>query len=245
MNPFNVALEFISEDNRIRRSYGPVSAEQMLHKHESLLPPYLLAGKTILDLGSCLGATGHWALSHDSSRYTGVEMQNTYVEKSRALLEKYHAGAYEIIESDIRTWLTADTQTYDIVCLFGIVHAHVDYYGILRAASQKARELVVVEEVHPAQKPGVNAVFFSEAEAVNLADEDASVTGRGVRLTPGGLAFVMADFGFSAEGPLEPNPDEFRYRMRFTRRNEPLLSAMDDTAHEKKGRRTDWNSDLI
>ena len=87
-NCFETAPEFVDEDNRQFRTHNPVTKEQMRNKHEVLFPEHLIKGKTVLDLGSCLGATGHWCLSHGAAHYTGVEVQKEYAALAAKLLDE-------------------------------------------------------------------------------------------------------------------------------------------------------------
>ena len=45
--------------------------------------------KTVLDLGSCLGAAGYFAIKTVAKEYIGVEAQTHYVDLSKNLLSKY------------------------------------------------------------------------------------------------------------------------------------------------------------
>ena len=92
---FELQPEFIDLDPRKNRpkqtkddqgfdilSY-PVTIEFMNLRHSVMVPPEIIKGKTILDVGSCMGATGAWSLYHGAKDYTGVEIQKYYLNKSR------------------------------------------------------------------------------------------------------------------------------------------------------------------
>ena len=151
MKPFDAAPEFIDLDNRTQRVRSPISKEQMHNKHEAALPPELVRGKRILDLGSCLGATGHWCLSHGASSYVGVEVQEEYVRLSRELLEKYHPGKYEIVHTGIEEWLNGKHDTFDVVVLFGVIYVFVDYYSILKKVCASCDQTLVIESLYPSR----------------------------------------------------------------------------------------------
>jgi cyclopropane fatty-acyl-phospholipid synthase-like methyltransferase len=147
---FETAPEFVDEDNRQFRTHNPVSKEQMRNKHEVLFPEYLIKGKTILDLGSCLGATGHWCLSHGAAHYTGVEVQKEYTSLAAKLLEKYHPGKSETLCMSLEQFFETNTKQYDVVALLGVLYVFVDYYSILKKLTDIAKEQLIFENLsHP------------------------------------------------------------------------------------------------
>ena len=91
---FEKAPEFIEQDVRKWRDYIPINRLSLTTKCEALLPKTLIEGKTVLDLGSCLGAMGHWALSYGAKSYHGVEVQDKFVDQSRILLKRWGNKAF-------------------------------------------------------------------------------------------------------------------------------------------------------
>ena len=70
-NIFEIATEFVDYDNRkFRMIHNKTSSEVLQNKFEVQLPIELINDKTILDLGSCLGAAGHYSLTHGAKHYT-------------------------------------------------------------------------------------------------------------------------------------------------------------------------------
>jgi SAM-dependent methyltransferase len=257
MSPFDAAPEFVEWDNRQFRPHNPVTQEQMHNKHEVLFPASLVRDKTILDLGCALGTTGHWCLSHGATRYSGVETQNTSAEKARELLEKYHPGESEIIQNSIQTYLEGPSETFDIVSALGVLYVFTDYYSILKNMCARARETVTLECIYPYGfrfREDFMGVQFLNNSDINLADENASLVGRGARISPSGLQFIMKDFGFeSKEGQLRPAPitgstDVYnsmnvrgpRFLMRFTRTGSAHMNLSQDLAGKRTGKRTQW-----
>lgn len=211
MSCFDQAPEFVDEDNRRFREENPVSNNLMEAKHEALLPPDMVKGKTVLDLGCCLGATGHWCLSHGAAHYTGVEVQDDYVEGARRLLGKYHPGKFTIEQMGIEKWLdSAGTRQFDIVCMLGVIYVFTDYYSILKACAKVCRDILVIEGMYPdgwAQNKDFRGVVFFDNQGINLADIKGEAVGRGTRISPKGLQWLMPEFGFSsAEGVILPRP---------------------------------------
>ena len=105
MNIFDQAPEFIEWDNRQFRKTNQVTAESTYNRLSVQLPTWLVKDATVLDLGSCLGAAGHMALTNGASYYTGVEIQDKYVNDSRTILSKYWPGKFDIVKDEIEGFL--------------------------------------------------------------------------------------------------------------------------------------------
>jgi SAM-dependent methyltransferase len=260
MNPFDEAPEFVGEDNRQNRVFNPVTRQQMHNKHEVLFPSSLIRGKTILDLGCALGATGHWCLSNGATKYTGIEAQETYAKKARTLLDKYHANKFEVIQNSIESYLESTRETFDIVAVLGVLYVFTDYYSILRKITSVARETVIVESMYPPiaiTNPHFSGVEFISYQHINLADENASLEGRGSRLSPKGFGFIMEEFGFVTEGLISPRKitesvdvyNRFdvagpRFLLNFSRKKQAQTSLSLDLQNmqkKKMGKKHYWS----
>ena len=78
MSVFQKFPQFIETDVRQHRQIGyGVNANFMSARYEILLPTELVQGKTVLDLGCCVGSAGAWVLDCGAKSYTGVEIQST------------------------------------------------------------------------------------------------------------------------------------------------------------------------
>jgi SAM-dependent methyltransferase len=257
---FEAAPEFITRDHRRDRSFYPVTIDNMHRKHMVLLPPETLVGKSVLDLGCCLGATGHWALSNGAVRYVGIEAQHEYVEVARELLTKHHGDAAEVVEQSIESWLETNTDVYDIVCLFGVLYAFTDYYSVLVQSASCCRETIAIESVyHDRARLGEDfcGVQFVDDQHINLATGNASLVGRGSRVSPAGLAFVLRDVGFETSGvrvpvppqsgidvyAIEPKPgSRGRFLIRFDRTGNTRPALSDDLRGARTGAIIPWKT---
>jgi 2-polyprenyl-3-methyl-5-hydroxy-6-metoxy-1,4-benzoquinol methylase len=161
VNVFSTQPEWIGDDDRIHRPIvvpsptksGPslsykIEPEFMYHRHRVMLPPELIKDKTILDIGSCMGATGAWCLANGAKHYTGIEKLERYVKPSTALFTKYfNPTQFDIIQSDISEFET--DQQYDIVVVSGMLYAVFDSFGFMEKVSKLCRETIIVDTVHP------------------------------------------------------------------------------------------------
>lgn len=261
MYPFDSASEFVDLDNRRFRSYYPISKTHLHNKHEILFPKELIEGKSVADLGSCMGATGHWCLSMGASRYVGVEVQKEYADLSKQLLGKYHSSKFSIEQKSIEEWLNNNTDTFDIVCMLSVLWAFTDYYSILKKMCA-ITDTVIIEGPYPDRDQfplDFCGVHFMEDHLMTLAGGQQSLTGRAARISPKGLEFLMQDFGFvSAEGILHPHPNTeskdmhndtenaraYLYMMRFTRTEDKKENISEDLQGQRRGRIVPWRSHL-
>jgi len=98
ISPFILAPNFATTDERQRRVLNPITALTLEVKCAALLPPDMVKGRSVLDLGACLGAMCHWSLFHGASSVVAVETQENFCERMEGLLK----GA-------LHTWPTTTT----------------------------------------------------------------------------------------------------------------------------------------
>lgn len=151
-NIFNEQPEFISTDPRNERpewlAYR-IDPEFMRKRHEILLPGDALQGKSVLDLGSCNGASGAWALSHGATSYTGVELQAGYAEKSSEILAKYYPPErWKIIQASVEDFLSKPTGKFDVIIALGVVHAFANIAGFLNTIASRS-QFIAIDGTHP------------------------------------------------------------------------------------------------
>jgi 2-polyprenyl-3-methyl-5-hydroxy-6-metoxy-1,4-benzoquinol methylase len=143
---FDSYPEFIESDVRKNRPTTTISSESLSKRCEVLLPKWFIEGKTILDLGHCMGAFGHWALSNGASHYTGVDIQTQFCEKSKTLLGKYWDNSkFTIVQSDVENFLKTTTMKYDIIVAAGVIHGYMNPIGLVQLMSDVSSEYIVIE----------------------------------------------------------------------------------------------------
>jgi hypothetical protein len=149
---FNKRPEFILSDPRQHRPATwqyTVSADLMTKRHLLFFNKSSLVGKRVLDLGSCCGATGAWVLDRGAAHYTGVELQNKFVNTSRTVLSQYYdTDRWNIVNSGVEEFLSNCTEKYDIVIMVGVLHCLFDYQKILRIITDIGQE-AIIECFHP------------------------------------------------------------------------------------------------
>ncbi len=101
MKQFNE--ELLSTDwrrNRPQKFGFRMTDQKTIHKHQRLLPPELVKGKTILDIGSYISQTGDWCLNHGATKYTGVEIIKEFANKYNVpvrVLSSFNEGSGTLI----------------------------------------------------------------------------------------------------------------------------------------------------
>jgi len=177
MSIFDNAPEFIDLDNRKHRYKQTTSKESLTEKLLVQLPEDLIKGKTVLDLGSCLGAAGHHALSYGASFYTGVEIQDYYAATSRELLSKHWGNnLFEIVQQDIEQFLDiaiSENKKYDYVLAAGVIYGFVDIVGILKKISKVARHFIMIDTLT------VHVTTDDDKSGIIIVNEQGMVKGKG------------------------------------------------------------------
>lgn len=262
-NFFDLYPEFAEVDGRRNRKWVPVTTETLSNRHEVALPKEVIIGKTILDLGSCLGATGQWCLAHGATHYTGVEVQPAMVNTSRELLSKHWDHTkFTIIEQDVEQFLNSVTVKYDVVVMFGVIYAFIDTYGILKKVTSICNDTVLIDSHYPFIKNESNVplLMLNKKQHINSSEDGMAYTGLGCVPNPRALNIIMASLGFvNSEDKLLPKTLEdknthdtystllkihdfkypARYMMRFRNAGKPLLKpvsaavANDDVSTKK------------
>lgn len=207
-SPFELEPDFYLRDNRFHREVTPVNGKTLEAKHSVALPEWVVKGKTILDLGSCLGATGHWCLFHGATEYTGIELQTAYSSISNELLGRHwNSNQFKIINSEISAFLNAcEDQKYDVVIAAGVLYAFLDYYSILKNISRVARQWVVIESLNSQKMPpGFMGVEISKSSTMTLPENRERAQGLGSIVSFRALSVLMEHFGFvDTENLLRP-----------------------------------------
>lgn len=255
---FNKYQEFIENDDRRDRSVSPIISETFSNRHEVALPQELIEGKTILDLGSCLGATGHWCLAHGAKYYVGVEAQSEAVSKSKELLSNYWKDEqYYISQSDFNAYLDEcieDGLKFDIVVAFGVIYGHVDYYSFLRKITKVADKYIIADCRYPKLTSLKDKVVeLNDSQFVHAqGSQTLNFVGAGSRISPDALRLVMQTLGWDNKGRLiypeaVPNSNDIdmyltlleyprsinlptRYLTRFEKADDVVASASDVVA---------------
>lgn len=213
-SPYQEHPGFYDLDNRKTRVLSPINKEQLEHRHAAMFAEWNLKDKTVLDLGSCLGATGQWVLFHGAKHYTGVEAQHGYVKKSKALLS-HHDSKATIIHASIEEFLESNTTKYDVVVMLGVIYAFIDYYKILRQVTSICKENLLIEGIYPYPpigNPKASVVEICAKQPMVVADVEQHVQGVGSRMSPSALDIVMGSLGFESIGK-HPMPRRMTFAL--------------------------------
>lgn len=201
---FEAHREFVHNDNRKDRANTPVTPETLTYKHEAMAPISLVNGKTILDLGSCIGATGHWCLSHGAKKYTGIEFQQEYVDLSTLLLSNHWSSEkFSIVKNDIEDFLRTCQEKYDIVFACGVIYGFLNLHEILTLICSAANQSVIIDTMYPNEMPTLYSSII-EIPAIQLMVKAGggkrSYEGIGSRPSPVALKRLMKNLGFNTDG---------------------------------------------
>jgi len=220
-NIFHDQPEFIDLDQRNHRpqNYGyAITPEFMLNRHEIIFPPELIRNKKILDLGSCLGATGAWCLSHGASCYHGVEIHEEFVNKSIYCLEKYYSEkSWTISKCSIEEFLNSSIEHFDILVASGIMYGASDVFNLLSLFIKNA-DFIIIESMQTqtifhekiltnetikmiAQDPHIvdyleNTAYIAVGNRMMVAPDEKTILFPGFNPSMGALKYIMKQLGF-------------------------------------------------
>jgi hypothetical protein len=193
---FHPESPFVLRDSRRHRPVLPTTAESLNQKHSLLLPPDVARSRTVLDLGCCIGATGHWVLAHGASRYVGVELQAGFAQVATELLAG-EAGA-RVLQVDSDDYLAQAAEPFDVVCALGLAHGLFDPLWTIRRAAARAREYFCFEDFGCNQP--VPALIVELSTPMPIAGEQAGTVGFGWTISPQAMAQIMRFLGFEEDG---------------------------------------------
>jgi cyclopropane fatty-acyl-phospholipid synthase-like methyltransferase len=239
---FDQYNEFVEFDSRKDRPTAPVSSETLERRFEVMLPEWLVSGKRILDIGSALGAAGHWCLSKGATSYTGVEIQDNYRLTSHALLSKYW-NDFDLVKT-----LDQIDGKYDIVLAAGVIHGFFDPYQTIKTISKFSSSYILIETV--SVEDDVPKIILAEQKMINQNDVNNPFSGWTSLPNQSALSIIMKENGFIIDGePLFPKrtsahdayndatKDGFpmRYIVRYKKHNTKLTKLEDSISTDTPG----------
>jgi SAM-dependent methyltransferase len=258
MNFFDDYLEFIDADPRKDRGMTQVTSESMSKRCEASLPAWLVKDKTVLDLGSCFGSYGHWALKNGAKHYTGVELQKHFAEKSRDLLAKHwQEGDYSIVMQDALDFVKDGESfgvKYDVVIASGLIHGYTDVIQLIQKIAAVSAEYVIIESleieepdfpeikfkpyrmVMPKLNDNGNYRFYEGYtpivgfKALTLLLNECGYSSDGGRITPDNIVTTFDLYNKDIDGTITPN----RYIGRF-KRSKTIKISLQDHIESNKG----------
>jgi len=226
-SPFDIEPRFIKLDNRKNRPLVPITKEFLEKLHILLLPQWMLKNKNVLDLGSCIGATGQWCLYYGAKSYTGVEVQKENTNISKELLKPYK-NKIKIINNSIEEFLKKNEKKFDIVILSGILYVFIDYYSILKKISKTCNGHIVILNMYPNINKNKHSIIELNQSGINLADTDKTLSSVGSKISPKALNIIMNSLGFFSKEGVLSNESSLRgfshkkfdrYLIRFEKKN--------------------------
>ena len=150
--------EFITDDTRYHDPDDPttnskeaprgqlITFEKSEEKHKFLLPEKICENNSVLDLGSCLSASGAWVLEHGAMFYTGVEIDDYNHEMATKNLKKYFSPSlWTLHKQSVLDWFKEHQDPYDVVFAGGILYAHEDQIDFLTRCANLTKKYLIIE----------------------------------------------------------------------------------------------------
>jgi SAM-dependent methyltransferase len=192
---FTADSPFVVRDNRRFRPVLPTTARTLNRRHSLLMPPRVLKGRTVLDLGCCLGATGYWALSLGAKGYHGVEHQRGYADEARRLFAGKRNA--KVVREDAVRYLARSTGRYGVVAIMGLLHGLYDPLFALWEAARRAERYLCFEDF--GRRGSAPAMVANPLSPMPVAGEAASTVGFGWEIGPKAMEAIMDFLGFGPD----------------------------------------------
>jgi len=147
--------EFVDTDPRQSRPDAQgggyrIDAEFQYNKHSTCLPAHALKGKTVLDLGCCVAATGAWCLSAGAQHYVGVELQQKFYQQSvKNLQGRFDNSQWAVYDQSVVDFLQSNTQQFDIVVMFGILYQSIYFENLIQGVLKTQPTRIVIDSMSP------------------------------------------------------------------------------------------------
>lgn len=226
-NIFEQDTEFVDLDPRRLRTQQQVTTESLYKRLLVQLPESIVLNQTVLDLGSCLGAAGHFSLTLGARHYTGVEIQDYYVNHSTATLGKYWPkDKFTIVHQNVEDFLDYAIQAgqrFDTVVASGIVYVFLDAISLLKKISQVTNKFIVIDSLNlPSDNRGTMLVrtngFTGQVNGKETLNP--SYIGATSLISIPALDIVMSTLSFKSEGRLYPafitgTPDPYNTEVQL------------------------------
>lgn len=216
---FDNYIDFVNSDVRKDRHLLTVTSESLSKRCDAIMPEFVINKKTVLDLGSAVGAMGHYALCNGATYYTGVEIQQEYRTRSNALLTKYHNSGWKILND-----INQVDEKYDVVIACGFIHGFFDVFGILKTICNLSNKYVIIETNDPRlvvfnidstnkkwnrKSPRPTITFPTDMSMVthnSISNEYVPHKGIGPLPNKEAIDMIMSVYGFIEDSRIYPEP---------------------------------------
>ena len=154
--------EFITDDTRYHDPNDPttnsketprgqlITFEKSERKHSDMLPPDICENSNVLDLGSCVSASGAWVLEHGAMFYTGVEISKHNYDIATKNLKKYFSPSmWTLYNQPVLEWFKEPHEPYDVVLAAGILYipAHENQIQFLNSCAAQTKKYLIIESI--------------------------------------------------------------------------------------------------
>lgn len=163
--------EFIDTDPRVTRTSAYSIDKEFMQSRHAAMFNFDLTDKRVLDLGSCVGATGAWVLEHGASQYHGVEFHTDLASISESNLKTYFdQSLWKVFNTSIDSFLSTRVENYDVVIASGVLYSFFDPIPFLKKLLSVA-DMLIVESVHPRQIPELRSDYHLEETPFIVFDD--------------------------------------------------------------------------
>lgn len=142
--------EFVDDDPRkLRTTFYTVTPEFQQTKHDIFFQNIDFTGKTVLDIGCCVGYTGAYALDKKAKFYQGVEISRELCNIAIRNFSKYFpVERWNISNHSIEDFLKDNKLSFDVVIVMGVIYAVKEPCSIIENLL-KISQTILIDHAHP------------------------------------------------------------------------------------------------
>lgn len=228
-NIFLEYTEFIDTDPRKSRpsnhtAYNVGAGFQYL-RHKECLPPEIIQGKRVLDLGSCVAASGAWVLANGAEKYVGVELQQKLAAQSiENLAGRFDRSRWEIHQTGVAEFLKNNTEQFDVVIMFGILYQSIYFEELLLNVIKTNPAHVIVDGINPTVQSNYPIIEYVENQAMVSENVGYNHIFNGSRISVEALQIFFWSNGYQlgvdhtvSMRSLRPETYQNRYCLNFVK----------------------------
>jgi len=192
--------DFIERDPRYNRRMAidgaySVNAKVQFVRCSVGIPTQFISGKSVLDLGACVGAVGAWALTNGATKYVGVEIDSEFAKVAEENLTKYFPDApWKILNQSLESFLGETNEKFDIVIALGVIYSSPNLNDLVKLLADAANEKIIVDSPKPLapvahQRLDIN---FDDLEILEIVD--MKFMGRQIKSARPSIKFLSTVF---------------------------------------------------
>lgn len=167
---FDKYSQFIDSDPRVHRpGFGKgynVNHSFMEDRFTAYFHEVDLQGKSVLDLGACVGSLGAWVLASGASHYCAVDLSDDFCKiATENLTAHFPTDKWSVHCTSIEDFVSNTSTHYDVIVASGIIYGFYNPIDVLNQIAEIGNT-IIIESQHPRREmlglPGLSDRVWSK-----------------------------------------------------------------------------------